>query len=106
LYTKSISTLYGNHNFYQEFHWNKSNYEEGKGTNLLQQMVLDDLHHHHKESGNIFFPFHGKKEWQLIKWFGKSSLLQAQINSFLQLEIVSTTTYSMLPERTLSILTV
>ena len=74
---------------YKEFHRNQSDYEEGFGSNLLQRMVAYELHHHRVELNNIFFPFHEKKEWQLIEWFGRSLLSQVQINSFLQLDIVS-----------------
>ena len=32
-------------------------------TNLLQQMVTDNLHHYCKDLENVFFPFDRKKEW-------------------------------------------
>lgn len=92
--TTSIDTRTASMNsFHQQFHTNRSNYEEGRGANLLQQMTSDELHHFREESGNVFFPFYGKKEWQLVEWFGKSQLSQAQINSFLQLDIVSIITF-------------
>lgn len=56
-------------------------------------MEEDDLHDERVESNNVFFPFHHKKEWQLVEWFGQSSLSQAMINKFLQLDIVSSFPY-------------
>ena len=78
------------HGLFKKFHWNQSDYDEGKGANLLQQMQSDEYNTHREESANIYFPFNEKKEWQLIEWFGRSSLSQAQINSFLWLDIVCT----------------
>lgn len=74
-------------------HWNVSQFDEGRGTNLLQKMEQDALHADRVESGNVYFPFYHKKEWQLVEWFGKTSLSQAEINSFLQLDIVGVFLY-------------
>ena len=78
------------HGLFKKFHWNQSDYNEGKGANLLQQMQSDEYNAHHEESANVYLPFNKKKEWQLVEWFGRSSLSQAQINSFLWLDIVCT----------------
>lgn len=73
----------------KQLHRNESKFSEGTGKNLLQRMEDDALFAERRESGNVFFPFYSHMEWQLVDWFGKTLLSQAQINSFLRLDFVS-----------------
>lgn len=77
----------------KHYHRNASEFDEDAGANLLQKMQQDELHDARVESGNVFFPFHSQKEWQLVDWFGKSSLSQAHIGSFLKLDMVNTLSF-------------
>ncbi|KAF7980145.1 hypothetical protein HWV62_39591 [Athelia sp. TMB] len=58
-------------------------WREPNGENLLKRIDSDKYASEREE--NINFPFASRAEWQLAEWLTKSSLTQAQVDSFLKL---------------------
>lgn len=64
--------------------------ELGPGANLLQAIDRnDDLRKQRSDSGNTYYPFASRAEWELGRWLGTRSLPQSEINEFLHLDWVS-----------------
>lgn len=59
------------------------------GYNSLEQIRnLDRLAPERNASGNVFYPFRSRCDWQMGKWLTDTSLSHAQVNSFLKLDQV------------------
>ena len=73
----------------KQYHPNHSAYGSGFGSqNMLQKMDDNsnaDIQH---TTGNLYYPFTSKDEWQLAYWFTCLSLPQTQVEAFLRLNWV------------------
>lgn len=61
-----------------------------RGMNLLEAIEADSLADIRRESGNIYYPFADKEDWEVGSWMTRTCLSSEQINSFLKLQYVST----------------
>ena len=73
----------------KQYHPNHSAYGSGfGGQNMLQKMDDNSNADIWRTTGNLYYPFTSKDEWQLAYWFTCSSLPQTQVEAFLCLNWV------------------